>query len=167
MVREHVDKETAADVLAAKQQLEKILEQINDRYLEDIREASMLLAILSELFSSDMRWFHSVRLCRNHVEYELDEYTFQLVFEEKKILPQLFINNDPDLNFDFFIGVAAASKEIEYQYAIETQEGNMEGYVSAYSQRDATMRALKLCIDQYCILPEQILQAKVRRTNDV
>lgn len=162
MVREHVDKETAADVLAAKQQMEKFLEQINDRYLEDIREAGMLLAILSELFSSEMRWFHSVRVCSNHVEFELNEYKFSLVFHDKKMIPQLFINDDLELNFAFFIGVAAGSKEICYQYVIETEEGDKKGNIMAHSQPDAFMRIQKICLEQYHILPEQIIWKEIK-----
>ena len=157
MVRENVDKETAVDVLDAKQQMEKLLEQINDRYLEDIREAGMLLTILSELFSTEMRWFHSVRAYRNYVEFELDEYTFKLVFHEGKMIPQLFINDDPDSNFAFFIGVAAGSKEICYQYVIEAEEGDKKGSIMAYSQPDASMRIVKFCMEQYHMLPEQVI----------
>lgn len=164
MVREEVDRVIAEDVLAAKQQMEEILEQVNDRYLDDLREAGILLSILSELFSPDMRWFHSVRVCKSHVEFELNEYTFFLVFHEKKMLPQLFINNDPDLNFAFFIGVAAGSKELEYQYVIETSEGSKTGNVSAYSQPDASMRIKKICTEQYHMLPEQIVCTELKRT---
>lgn len=156
MVRDHVDIEMAVEVLDAKQQVEKLLEQVNDRYLEDIREAGMLLAILSELFSSELRWIHSVRVCRNHVEFELDEYTFKLVFHEGKMIPQLFINDDPDLNFAFFIGVATGSKEICYQYVIETEEGDKKGSIMAYSQPDASMRIVKFCMEQYHMIPEQV-----------
>lgn len=167
MLREEIDKEIAEDILAAKQMTEKILEQINDGYLENLREGGMLLAILAELFSPEMRWFHSVRVCKDHVEFELNEYTFYLVFQEKKLLPQLFINDDPDLNFAFFIGVAAGSQEMEYQYVIETNEGGREGCICAYSHPDASMRIRKICMEQYHLLPEQVDLLELKRTGSV
>ncbi len=167
MVRENVDKEKAADVLAAKQQMEALLAQINDKYLEDIREAGILLAVLSELFSYEMRWFHSVQICRNHVEFELDEYTFKLVFHEGKMIPQLFINDDPDLNFAFFIGVAAGSKEICYQYVIETEEGDKKGSIMAYSQPDACMRIQKIWRGKHRVYTELLDKRRIKIVNEM